>query len=297
MVSMEIVGGIGAVRQAVRKARGGGLSVGFVPTMGYLHDGHAALIRRARAENGFVAVSLFVNPLQFGPREDYRTYPRDLERDARLSADAGADLLFVPDVAEMYPAGAEGQRTFVEVAGLSDRLCGASRPGHFRGVATVVTKLLHIVAPDRAYFGQKDAQQLLILRRLVRDLDFDVDLVAVPTVREAGGLAMSSRNTYLSPEERRSALALYRALEAAEALLAAGERRAEALRARMREVLSADPAVQTDYAAAVDPETLDDLEHVADRVLLAVAARVGRARLIDNLYLVVDGDRVLRSTL
>lgn len=294
MVSMEIVGGIGAVREAVRRARTGGLSVGFVPTMGYLHDGHAALLRRARAENGFVVASIFVNPLQFGPREDYRAYPRDLERDARLSAEAGADLLFVPEVAEMYPA---GFRTFVEVPGLSDRLCGASRPGHFRGVATVVTKLLHIVAPDRAYFGQKDAQQLLILRRLVRDLDLDVDLVAVPTVREAGGLAMSSRNTYLSPEERRSALALYRALEAAEALLAAGERSGPALCARMREVLSADPAVRTDYAAAVDPATLDDLERVTDRVLLAVAAHVGRARLIDNLYLVIQGDRVQRSTL
>lgn len=291
---MEIVGGIGAVREAVRKARAGGLSVGFVPTMGYLHEGHAALIRRARAESGFVVASIFVNPLQFGPREDYRTYPRDLERDARLASEAGTDLLFVPEVEEMYPA---GFRTFVEVPGLSDRLCGASRPGHFRGVATVVTKLLHIVAPDRAYFGQKDAQQLLILRRLVRDLNLDVELVAVPTVREAGGLAMSSRNTYLSPEERRRALALYRALEAAEGLLAAGERRGEALCARMREVLSADPAVQTDYAAAVDPETLDDLERVADRVLLAVAARVGRARLIDNLYLVIRGDRVLRSTL
>lgn len=294
---MEIVGGIGAVREAVRRARAGGLSVGFVPTMGYLHEGHAALIRRARAESGFVVASIFVNPLQFGPREDYRTYPRDLQRDARLASEAGADLLFAPADEEMYPAGVEGQRTFVEVAGLSDRLCGASRPGHFRGVATVVTKLFHIVAPDRAYFGQKDAQQLLILRRLGRDLNLDVDLIAVPTVREADGLAMSSRNTYLSPEERVSAPALYRALLAAEALLAAGERSGPALCARMREVLAADPAVRTDYAAAVDPDTLDDLERVTDRVLLAVAAHVGRARLIDNLYLVIRGNRVQRSTL
>ncbi len=291
---METARGIAAARAAVAQARAAGKSIGFVPTMGYLHDGHAALIRRARAENGFVAVSVFVNPLQFGPQEDYREYPRDLERDARLAEAAGADLLFVPAVEEMYPA---GFRTHVEVEVLSDRLCGAFRPGHFRGVATVVTKLLNIVAPDRAYFGQKDAQQLLILRRMVRDLNMNVELVAVPTVREPDGLAMSSRNTYLTPEERRSALALYRALTEAEALIAAGERSAAAVTAAMRAVLEADPAVRAEYAAAVDPETLDDLAVIGDRVLLAVAARVGRARLIDNLYLVLEGGRVQRSTL
>lgn len=291
---MDKVNGIAGVRQLVGRARTDGRSIGLVPTMGFLHAGHTSLIARARAETGYVVVSIFVNPMQFGPAEDYRDYPRDLERDARLVAAAGADLLFCPSPEEMYP---DGYDAHVEVPGLGAVLCGASRPGHFRGVATVVAKLLNIVQPDTAYFGQKDAQQLVIIRRLVSDLNIPCRIAAVPTVREPDGLALSSRNAYLDPEQRRAAPALYQALQAGESAIRGGRRDPETVESAMRGVLAREPSLHPDYVAAVDAATLRRPPLLAGRVLLAVAARLGRARLIDNLALDVQPDIVNRVTL
>jgi pantoate--beta-alanine ligase len=257
-------------------------TIGFVPTMGALHEGHLSLVRAAKAECDAVVASIFVNPTQFGPAEDFGKYPRTVEADCALLEREGLDAVFLPQVAEMYPAGAT---TWVEVEDLSGRLDGASRPGHFRGVATVVAKLFHIVAPDRAYFGQKDAAQVANLRRMVRDLDFDLELVVCPIVREADGLAMSSRNRYLSVEERRQALVLSRALRAIESLYAAGERDAQRLLAAGAAVMAEEPAVRVDYFRMVDPETLLDAEDVREPALVAVAAYVGATRLIDNVVL------------
>lgn len=255
---------------------------GFVPTMGYLHEGHLSLIRRARAENDHVAVSIFVNPTQFGPHEDYNRYPRDLERDLRLLEPLQVDLVFVPSVEEMYPPGFQ---TWVIVEELSRPLEGASRPGHFRGVATVVAKLFNIVQPDRAYFGQKDAQQAVVIRRMVRDLNFPVEIVVCPTVREPDGLALSSRNTYLNPQERQAATVLFRALQAAKARYEAGERDGERLREAMREVLRGEPLARVDYVSVADPETLEELSRVEGSALLSLAVYIGNTRLIDNLLL------------
>jgi pantoate--beta-alanine ligase len=263
-----------------RQMHGGKL--GLVPTMGYLHRGHVSLVERARRENDRVAASLFVNPTQFGPNEDLARYPRDMQRDQALLHDAGCDLLFAPSVEEMYPPGAA---TFVDVGPLAAPLEGSRRPGHFRGVATVVLKLFEIFRPDRGYFGQKDAQQLAVIRRLVRDLDVLVEVVGCPTIREADGLAMSSRNAYLTPEERRAAPVLHGALSAAQDLWTRGERRGDVLRAAMRRVLDAEPLARTDYVSAADPETLAELEVARGQVLLSMAVFLGRARLIDNLRL------------
>jgi pantoate--beta-alanine ligase len=284
---MERAGTIAEVRAAVRGLRQGvsgreSRSIGFVPTMGALHEGHLALTRAARERCDAVVASIFVNPTQFGPNEDFGKYPRTVEADCALLEREGVDLVFLPGVEEMYPAGAT---TFVEVGGVSDRLDGASRPGHFRGVATVVAKLFHIVAPDRAFFGQKDAAQVAVLRRMVRDLNFDLELVVCPTVREADGLAMSSRNRYLSPEERRQALVLSRALRAVEARYAAGERHAGRLLELGRATVAEETAVRQDYFRVVDPEDLIELEDVDGRALVAVAAYVGATRLIDNVVL------------
>lgn len=257
-------------------------SVGAVPTMGYLHAGHLALVRRARAENDHVVVSIFVNPTQFGPAEDFARYPRDPDRDLALLRAEGVDAVFLPDTGEMYP---EGFSTSVEVHGLTDRLEGVHRPGHFRGVTTVVAKLLLILQPHRAYFGQKDAQQLIVVRRMVRDLAFPVEVVDVPTVREPDGLAMSSRNVYLSPEERRAAAALPRALERVRELWRGGVRDAAALRNAMRQVLDAEPLVRTDYVSVADPDTLDELDAAGDRALASLAVRIGGTRLIDCAWL------------
>lgn len=257
-------------------------SVGAVPTMGYLHAGHLALVRRARAENDHVVVSIFVNPTQFGPAEDFARYPRDPDRDLALLRAEGVDAVFLPDTGEMYP---EGFSTSVEVHGLTDRLEGIHRPGHFRGVTTVVAKLLLILQPHRAYFGQKDAQQLIVVRRMVRDLAFPVEVVDVPTVREPDGLAMSSRNVYLSPEERRAAAALPRALERVRELWREGVRDAAALRNAMRQVLDAEPLVRTDYVSVADPDTLDELDAAGDRALASLAVRIGGTRLIDCAWL------------
>jgi pantoate--beta-alanine ligase len=267
---------------AVRTWRATRPDVGFVPTMGFLHEGHIALVRRARDENAHVAASIFVNPSQFGPREDLGAYPRDLPRDLAMLAAAGCDMVFVPEAAEMYPPGFQ---TWVEVGAVGAPLEGARRPGHFRGVATVVAKLLGIVQPARAYFGQKDAQQLAVIRTMVRDLDLPVAVVGCPTVREADGLALSSRNVYLGPAERAAAPVLYRALGAARDAWRSGERSAERLRQAMRAVLDAEPLADTDYVSVADPLTVDELTTVTGGALLSMAVRIGRARLIDNLTL------------
>jgi pantoate--beta-alanine ligase len=257
-----------------------GKSVGFVPTMGYLHEGHLSLVRRAKRENQVVVVSVFVNPTQFGPNEDLDRYPRDLERDARLLEAEGVDYLFTPTAEEMYP---EGYSTWVEVENLTEGLCGAKRPGHFRGVATVVTKLFNLVKPTRAYFGEKDFQQLQVIKRLVSDLNLDVEVVGCPIVREPDGLAMSSRNAYLSPEERESAVALYRALQLAKRLFEEGERDAETVKRKVREFLESYPLVKgVDYVEVVSADTLKPVKTIKEGDLIALAVFVGNARLIDN---------------
>jgi pantoate--beta-alanine ligase len=257
-------------------------SVGLVPTMGALHEGHLSLVRQARADDDTVVVSIFVNPTQFGPGEDYASYPRDPDRDLALLRDLGTDLIFMPSVEEMYP---EGFDTYVQVERLTQVLEAAHRPGHFRGVATVVTKLFNVVQPHRAYFGQKDAQQLVVIRRLARDLGLPVEVVGLPTVREPDGLAMSSRNAYLSPEERRAAAVLYRSLQLAERLYREGERDASLIRRRMEEALAAEPLARVDYVSVSDAETLEELETVEKPALVSLAVRIGRTRLIDNVTL------------
>jgi pantoate--beta-alanine ligase len=257
-------------------------SVGFVPTMGYLHEGHLALVRRARAENETVVVSIFVNPLQFGPQEDYDRYPRDLDRDLYLLEREGVDAVFAPSVSEMYPSGFS---TAVVVTGpIAERLEGEARPGHFRGVATVVTRLFGLVQPQRAYFGWKDAQQVLVVQRLVQDLALPVDIVPLPTVREADGLAMSSRNVYLSPGERVAASAIPRALFAALERFRSGERAAAAFRELVQRTLTTTP-VRLEYVSVSDLETFQEVEYVERPALLLVAAWIGTTRLIDNVLL------------
>ena len=264
-----------------REERRVGRPLGLVPTMGFLHEGHMSLVRRARSENATVAASIFVNPAQFGPREDYSAYPRDMRSDLSMLESEGVDLVFAPSAAEMYPAGFE---TYVDVGRIADRLESAARPGHFRGVATVVCKLLVIVRPDSAYFGQKDAQQSLVLRRLSADLNLGVEIVVCPTVREADGLALSSRNAYLGTEERKAATVLYRALCQAGGL---GESRADEVRRQMRALIEAEPLATIDYVSVADPETLEELDHIAGTALVSLAVRVGKTRLIDNITIEV----------
>jgi len=265
-----------------RAARAGVADLGLVPTMGYLHDGHLSLAARAKAECSAVAVSIFVNPTQFGPNEDLARYPRDLPRDLGLLEAAGVDLVFAPQPAEVYPPGFD---TVIEVRGVTDVLEGAVRPGHFAGVATVVAKLFNIVQPTRAYFGQKDAQQSVVIRKLVRDLNLPVEVIVAPTVREPDGLALSSRNSYLAPDQRAAAPAIYRALSAARDRFAAGERGAEALREAMRAVIAAEPLMSIDYVSVADAETLRELTIVERQALVSMAVRLGATRLIDNLIL------------
>src|SRR5258706_2629880 len=279
---MKICNTIEDMRVACRAARAGGKRLGFVPTMGALHDGHLSLVRAARASCDVVAASIFVNPTQFGPNEDLAKYPRTFERDRYLLKKEGVELLFVPSVEEMYPGGAV---TWVTVGDLSDKLDGRSRPGHFRGVTTVVAKLFHIIEPDAAFFGQKDAAQVAIIRRMVADLKMPVEIVACPIVRDADGLAMSSRNAYLDPQQRQQALVLHRALMGVKAFWEAGERHAGRLAAAGRQEIAAEKAVRLDYFEIVDPDSLDSVEHVAKVALVAVSAFVGPTRLIDNLLL------------
>ena len=279
---MKLVATVNEARAAVRDAKRQGKRVGLVPTMGALHAGHISLVRAAKASCDFVAASIFVNPTQFGPKEDYTKYPRTLEADRYKLEAEGVDLVFTPAVEEMYPHGAT---TFVNVDDVSERLDGRSRPGHFRGVATVVAKLFQILEPDVAFFGQKDAAQVAIIRHMVRDLMFPIEIVVAPIVREADGLALSSRNVYLSPEERRQALVLSRALREIETRYRAGERDSNKLIETARAVFATEPAVRVDYIELVDSETLADVATVLAGTLAAVAAFVGTTRLIDNVVL------------
>lgn len=278
METIERVAGMGAAADAHRRA---GRRIAFVPTMGYLHDGHRSLMTLARSRADVLVVSVFVNPAQFGPGEDFDSYPRDPERDAAIARGAGADILFLPSAAEMYPP---GHAVTVDVGPLADRLEGKSRPGHFRGVATVLAKLFHLVAPHVAVFGQKDAQQAVVVRRLVADLDFGIEILVAPTVREADGLAMSSRNARLSAAERAQAPALRRALDAALREIASGERDCARIAGRMRRILGEQPLAAVDYVSIADPGTLEELTTLApgSAALLSLAVRVGATRLIDN---------------
>jgi pantoate--beta-alanine ligase len=265
-----------------KQARRAGKGVGFVPTMGALHAGHISLVRAARAQSEVVVASIFVNPKQFGPNEDFAKYPRSLESDAAMLAAEKTDYLFCPSVDEMYPASATA---WVEVEGISDKLDGRSRPGHFRGVTTVVAKLFNIVQPNLAFFGQKDAAQAAVIRQMVRDLNFDVEIVVCPIVREPDGLAMSSRNAYLSPEERKQATVLSRSLQRVQALAAQGERDTARLAAAGKHVMNEEPSVRLDYFEVVSPDTLDPVADISQGALVAVAASVGSTRLIDNVVL------------
>jgi len=256
--------------------------VGFVPTMGYLHEGHLALVRRARAESPSVVVSIFVNPTQFGPQEDFDEYPRDPQRDLALLEKERVDIAFMPSVAEMYPPQFS---SWVEVGKVTERLEGASRPGHFKGVTTVVAKLFNIVQPTRAYFGQKDAQQLVVIKKMVADLNMNLEIVTVPTVREPDGLAMSSRNTYLNPEERKAAVVLYQALTLAQKLWSQGEKDTDKLRRQMIDLIQSEPLATIDYVSIADAETLDELDTVTPPALVSLAVKIGSTRLIDNVVL------------
>lgn len=278
---MEIVNTIARMRQITEAERAQGRTIGLVPTMGALHEGHLELARRAKAECDVVVMSIFVNPIQFGPNEDLEKYPRTLEKDVAAASEKGVDYIFAPSVREMYPG---KNFVFVDVELLGDRLCGASRPGHFRGVATVVAKLFNITKPHRAYFGVKDAQQLRILRRMNEDLDFGIQIVAVPTVREKDGLALSSRNAYLSPDDRKRAVSLSKSLKLAESMVASGENDARRITDSMKElIMSEAPEASIDYIEIVDDDTMQPLSKIDGRALVALAVRIGGTRLIDNI--------------
>ena len=276
---MRIVESIKDVRATVKEWKAKGLKVGFVPTMGYLHEGHESLIRKASEENDRVVVSIFVNPIQFGPKEDLSTYPRDLERDSKVCESAGADIIFHPENEEMY---FKDFSTFVDMNGLTDGLCGKSRPTHFRGVCTVVTKLFNIVAPDSAYFGEKDAQQLAVIKRMVRDLNIDIEIIGCPIVREKDGLAKSSRNTYLSVEERNAATILNKSLTLAKEKIQAGERDSEVIIKLIQEVINSEKLARIDYIEVVDSLSMEKVERIEKSVLVAIAVFIGKTRLIDN---------------
>jgi pantoate--beta-alanine ligase len=279
---MKIYPTIAEVRAACRAARASGKRLGLVPTMGALHEGHLSLVRAAQAQCNAVAVSIFVNPKQFSPTEDLSKYPRQFDQDCRLLEEEGVEILFVPAVEEIYPQDAT---TWVLVEGLSEKLDGRSRPGHFRGVTTIVAKLFHIIEPEAAFFGQKDAAQLAVIRRMVRDLNFPVEIVACPIVREADGLAMSSRNVYLNREERDRALVLQRALQEVRLQFQAGQRSASKLISAGKEVFVREPQIRLDYFEIVHPDTLDPVDRISQKTLVAVAAYVGTTRLIDNVVL------------
>ena len=279
---MQIITTITGMQLHADSLRKQGKRIGFVPTMGFLHEGHLSLMRRARQENDIVVVSVFVNPTQFGPKEDLDRYPRDAEGDQKKCETAGVDILFVPEAKEMYP---DKPSVFVCVEGISDILEGAIRPGHFRGVATVVAKLFNIVKPHKAYFGQKDFQQCAVIKRMVIGLNLDIEVIVLPTVREADGLAMSSRNSYLDPEQRKKATCLFRALAAGEELITNGVREPDTIKRKMRAILAQEKGVEIDYVEVADPDRLAPLERLEGRRVLLVAARLGSIRLIDNLLL------------
>lgn len=276
---MKIIGTVNEVRAIVKDWKAQGLSVGFVPTMGYLHEGHKSLIEKAVKENDRVVVSVFVNPIQFGPKEDLATYPRDIERDSVLCEEAGANIIFHPEKEEMY---FDDFCTHVDIEGLSDGLCGKTRPIHFRGVCTVVSKLFNIVSPHRAYFGEKDAQQLAIIKRMVRDLNFDIEVVGCPIIREEDGLAKSSRNTYLSPEERKAATILNRSLLLGKEALEGGERNSEKIKEIIIKNIMTEPLAKIDYVDIVDSLSMKEVNNIEKSVLVAMAVYIGKTRLIDN---------------
>ena len=276
---MQVVKTIFNIRASRQRLKG---SVGFVPTMGFLHEGHLALVKRAKAENSIVMVSIYVNPAQFGPKEDFGAYPRDLDRDLELLRKEGTDIVFVPSDEEMYP---HEFSSWVDVEKVTERLEGASRPGHFRGVATIVAKLFNIVQPTRAYFGQKDAQQVVVIKRMVADLSMNLEVVIVPTVRENDGLAMSSRNVYLSPRERQAATILFKALTLARQLRKGGEKDAEKIRGQMTGLIGREPLAQIDYVSIADAETLEELGLIDRPAVVSLAVRIGKTRLIDNMPL------------
>lgn len=284
---MKIVNTINEVREAIKAWHKQGLTVGLVPTMGYLHEGHASLIARASKENDRVVVSDFVNPIQFAPNEDLASYPRDIDRDAKVCEENGADIIFHPTPEEMYH---KDFSTFVDITGPSEELCGKSRPIHFRGVCTVVSKLFLIASPDRAYFGQKDAQQLAVIKRMVRDLNFDIEIVGCPIIREADGLAKSSRNTYLSPEERKAAVILHKALEKGKELVLNGEKSAKAVIDTVTQIINSEPLAKIDYVQVVDFPNIKVVEDINGDILTAVAVYIGKTRLIDN-FIIENGKK------
>jgi pantoate--beta-alanine ligase len=277
---MKVINTIAEMKEARRKLRG---SVGFVPTMGYLHEGHLELVRIAHAENRNVVVSIFVNPAQFGPKDDYASYPRDIKRDLAMLKKEKVGIVFMPSAEDMYPP---GYSTWVDVEKVTERLEGAVRPGHFRGVATVVAKMFNIVEPTKAYFGQKDAQQLVVIKKMVADLNMNLEVIAVSTVREPDGLAMSSRNVYLNPEERKSALVLYKALTLAQKLWDKGEMNAALIRKEMTSLIQKEPrAAKIDYVSIADAETLEELARIDRPAVVSLAVKIGKPRLIDNIIL------------
>ena len=278
---IPVVKTVEEVRTYVKSAKREGKTVGFVPTMGFLHEGHKSLIVRAAKENDFVVVSDFVNPTQFGPNEDFEAYPRDIEKDAEICESAGADIIFNPEASEMY----DNALTTVTVDKITKVLCGASRPGHFAGVATVVSKLFNIVAPDRAYFGEKDAQQLMVIKKMVKDLNFDIEIIGCPIIREEDGLAKSSRNTYLNSDERQAALCLSRSLNLGKELIASGETSAEVVKSAIKAEIEKEPLSRIDYVEIVDLDTLESAERTDTGILTAIAVYIGKTRLIDNFII------------
>ena len=276
---MVIIGRVNEIRKKVKQWKSKGLSVGFVPTMGYLHEGHESLIKKASEENDKVVVSIFINPLQFGPKEDLATYPRDLERDSTICKRAGANVIFYPENDEMYESDFS---TFVDMTGLTKELCGESRPIHFRGVCTIVNKLFNIVCPDRAYFGQKDAQQLAVIKKMVRDLSVDVEIIGCSIVREEDGLAKSSRNTYLSNEERKAATILDKSLMKARKLIEDGELSSKSIINSITQTINSEPMAKIDYVNVVDSASIEPVEIIGSSVLVAIAVFIGNTRLIDN---------------
>lgn len=277
---MKVVKSINEMKEILDDAKREGKTIGFVPTMGYLHEGHLSLMKRAREENDIVVISIFVNPTQFCEGEDYEVYPRDLEKDSKLAEKVGVDYVFTPEVNEMYP---EGYNTYVEVLGVTDKLCGASRPGHFRGVTTIVLKLFNIVTPNRAYFGQKDAQQVFVIKKMVNDLNIPIEIVPCPIVRESDGLAMSSRNTYLSEEERREALVLSKSLFWAKKEIQRGQLNANTIKAEMKKMILCQPSAEIDYIEILNYDTFEEIEKIHGEVLIALAVKIGKTRLIDNI--------------